>query len=142
VDKAHIPTLTKLSDTDQTVASQEEDVRGRTVVAADGEELGRIDDLLVDDTERKVRFLLVEHGGFLGIGQKKTFVPVDAVTRITDDQVFIDRSQKHVSDAPAYDPDLVVDQEYTEGVYTHYGYVPFWGAGYTYPPYPFVRGLQ
>jgi sporulation protein YlmC with PRC-barrel domain len=142
VDKAHIPTLTKLSDTDQTVASQEEDVRGRTVVAADGEELGRIDDLLVDDTERKVRFLLVEHGGFLGIGQKKTFVPVDAVTRITDDQVFIDRSQKHVSDAPAYDPDLVVDQEYTEGVYTHYGYAPFWGADYTYPPYPFVRGLQ
>ncbi|GHH43224.1 PRC-barrel domain-containing protein [Streptomyces candidus] len=142
MDNTRIPALIKLSDTDQTVAAQEEDIRGRTVIAADGEELGRVDDLLVDDTERKVRFLLVEHGGFLGIGQKKTFVPVDAVTRIAEDQVFIDRSQQQVSDAPAYDPDLVVEQEYTEGVYSHYGYMPFWGVGYTYPPYPLGRGMQ
>ncbi|WP_028812504.1 PRC-barrel domain-containing protein [Streptomyces flavidovirens] len=140
MDNARIPTLTKLSDSDQTVAAQEEDIRGRTVTAADGEDLGKIDDLLIDDDEGKVRFLLVEHGGFLGIGQKKTFIPVDAVTRITEEHVFIDRSQKQVTDAPAYDPDLVEEEEYFDRVYSHYGYTPFWGMGYIYPPYPFPRG--
>lgn len=28
------------------------------------------------------------HGGFLGFGETKSFIPVDAVTHITDDQVF------------------------------------------------------
>ncbi|MEU7565485.1 PRC-barrel domain-containing protein [Streptomyces fradiae] len=126
-----------MSDSDQTVAAPEEDIRGRTVTAADDEELGKIDDLLIDEDEGRVRFLLVEHGGFLGIGQKKTFIPVDAVTRITDDHVRIDRSRKQVTDAPAYDPDLVEEQDYYDTVYSHYGYTPFWGMGYTYPPYPF-----
>lgn len=140
MDNARIPTLRKLSDSDQTVAASEEDIRGRTVSAADGEELGKIDDLLIDDDEGKVRFLVVEHGGFLGLGQKKTFIPVDAVTRISEDHVFIDRSQKQVTDAPAYDPDLVDADDYYDRVYSHYGYTPFWGMGYAYPPYPFPRG--
>ncbi|GGR20073.1 PRC-barrel domain-containing protein [Streptomyces roseolus] len=139
MDNARIPTLRKLSDSDQTVAAPEEDIRGRTVSTADGEDLGKIDDLLIDDDEGRVRFLLVEHGGFLGLGQKKTFIPVDAVTRISEDHVFIDQSQKQVTDAPAYDPDLVDTDDYYGRVYSHYGYTPFWGMGYTYPPYPFPR---
>jgi hypothetical protein len=39
-----------------------------------------------------VRFLRVEHGGLFGFGQTKSFIPVDAITRITDDDVFIDHS--------------------------------------------------
>nr|WP_308309783.1 PRC-barrel domain-containing protein [Streptomyces sp. CHD11] len=140
MENARIPALTKMSDSDQMVAAPEEDIRGRSVAAADGEELGKIDDLLIDGDEGKVRFFLVEHGGFLGIGQKKTFIPVDAVTRITEDCVFIDRSGKQVTEAPAYDPDLIEEKEYFGMVYSHYGYTPFWGVGYTYPPYPFPRG--
>lgn len=34
-------------------------------------------DLLIDDQEHKVRFLLVEHGGFIGLGETKSFIPVD-----------------------------------------------------------------
>ena len=123
-------TLHKLSDTGQTVANAAEDIRGRKVKDKDGKELGTVDDLLIDDQERKVRFLRVEHGGFLGVGETKSFIPVDAITKITGDDVHINHSRDHVAKAPRYDPKLVDDNTYYDSIYGYYGYMPFWGAGY------------
>ncbi|MGW0777451.1 PRC-barrel domain-containing protein [Streptomyces sp. NPDC002835] len=134
-----IPTLKKISESDQTVAAPEQDVRGRKVVNRAGDELGKIGDLLIDEEERKVRFLLVEHGGFLGMGEKKTFIPVDAVTHVADEYVQIDSSQEQVTKAPEYDPELADQSGYYDSVYTHYGFPPFWGPGYMYPPFPYFR---
>lgn len=128
-------TIRKLSDSDLTVTSSAEDIRGREVKDKDGNDIGKVQDLLIDDRERKVRFLLVEHGGFLGIGEKKSFIPVDDVTKITADDVFINHSSEHVAAAPPYDPDLVDDRSYHGSIYDHYGYTPYWGVGYMYPGY-------
>ncbi|WP_415944727.1 PRC-barrel domain-containing protein [Streptomyces sp. 067-1] len=136
-DKA--PMLNKISDSQQTVETPEEDVRGRKVADTDGNDIGKVEDLLVDEPERKVRFLLVAHGGFLGFGETKSFIPVEAVTHITDDQVFIDQSRERVSKAPVYDPDLTDEPQYYSNVYGYYGYAPFWGPGYVYPTFPFPR---
>jgi sporulation protein YlmC with PRC-barrel domain len=133
-------TLSKLSDSGQTIANADHDIRGRKVKDKAGNDVGRVDDLLIDDQERKVRFLRVEHGGFLGLGETKSFIPVDAITRITADEVFIDHSREHVVGAPRYDPDLVDDLRYYGSLYDHYGYSPFWGMGYTYPGIPITRG--
>lgn len=132
-------TLSKLSDTGQTVENPDEDIRGRTVLDKDGNDIGKVHDLLIDDKERRVRLLLVEHGGFLGIGETKTFIPVDAITGITDDAVHISHSKEHVAGAPRYDPDLADDLAYYGNVYGYYGYLPFWGGGYAYPGYPYYR---
>ena len=131
------PILEKLSDSEQTVETPEEDVRGRKAADSDGNEIGKVDDLLIDAPERKVRFLLVAHGGFLGFGETKSFVPVDAVTRVTEDRVFIDQSRERVAEAPVYDPALTDEPDYYTSVYGFYGYPPFWGAGYVYPGFPF-----
>ncbi|HVC75144.1 MAG TPA: PRC-barrel domain-containing protein [Candidatus Micrarchaeaceae archaeon] len=131
--------LSKLSDTGQTVANADDDIRGRNVKAKDGEDLGTVDDLLIDDQEGKVRFLRVEHGGFLGFGEAKSFIPVDAITRITKDDVFIDRSREQVAAAPRYDPDLVSQLGFYGELYGHYGILPFWGLGYAYPGYPYYK---
>ncbi len=132
-------TLSKLSDSGQTVASADEDIRGRKVKDKDGHDVGRVDDLLIDDQDRKVRFLRVEHGGILGFGATNSFIPVDAITRITPDDVFINHSREHVAGAPSYDPDLKDDLPYYGGLYGYYGYSPFWGMGYSYPGYPYYR---
>ncbi|MDQ6877584.1 MAG: PRC-barrel domain-containing protein [Candidatus Dormibacteraeota bacterium] len=131
-------TLSKLSDSGQTIASADEDIRGRKVKDKDGHDVGRVDDLLIDDQDRKVRFLRVEHGGFLGFGETMSFIPVDAITRITEDDVFINHSREDVAGAPQYDPDLA-DLPDPVGLYGYYGYSPFWGAGYMYPGYPYYR---
>ncbi len=132
-------TLSKLSDSGQTVASADEDIRGRKVKDKDGHDVGRVDDLLIDDQDRKVRFLRVEHGGILGFGAINSFIPVDAITRITPDDVFINHSREHVAGAPSYDPDLKDELPYYGGLYGYYGYMPFWGMGYAYPGYPYYR---
>ena len=126
-------TLFTLGDHGQTVDGSANDVRGREVKDKVGNSVGKVGDLLVDDREDKVRFLLVEHGGFLGFGEKKTLIPVDAVTKITEDEVLIDQSRERVAAAPGYDPGLADDRPYHSSIYDHYGYAPYWGASYVYP---------
>jgi sporulation protein YlmC with PRC-barrel domain len=126
-------TLYTLGDRGQTVDGSANDVRGREVKDKNGDGIGKVADLLVDDREQKIRFLLVEHGGFLGFGETKTLIPVDAVTKITEHEVFIDQSREHVAAAPGYNPDLVDDRPYQSAVYSHFGSEPYWGGGYLYP---------
>jgi hypothetical protein len=83
-----------------------------------------------------VRFLQVAAGGFLGLGERKLMVPVDAVTRVQDGKVHVDQTREHVAGAPEYDPEIV-EERYWASVYDYYGYTPYWGPGYVYPGYPY-----
>jgi hypothetical protein len=98
-------------------------------------------DLLIDEGEKRVHFLEVASGGFLGLGQTKFLLPVEAITRISDDTVYVNQTRQHIAGAPAYDPDLIHEDAgvggYYGDVYRHYGYPPYWGPGYVYPPYPY-----
>jgi sporulation protein YlmC with PRC-barrel domain len=135
----NMATLVRLSDSGRTVEDPAEDVRGHTVRDHNGEDIGKVEDLLIDTDAGKVRFLRVEHGGILGFGATPSFVPVDAVRQVTDDEVHLARSREDIAGAPRYDPDLVDQQPYYDSLYGHYGYVPYWGVGYIYPGYPRPR---
>ncbi len=127
-------TLYALGDHGQTVDGSANDVRGRHVRDQDGNKIGKVVDLIVDDQDKKVRFLFVDHGGFLGFGQTHhTMIPVDAVSKITETEVFIDQSRDRVASAPGYSPDLMADRPYQERLYDHYGHMPYWGSGYSGP---------
>ena len=75
--------LVRLSDTELTIANPAEDIRDRTVVDRDGEDIGEVEDLLIDAHEKRVRLLEVASGGFLGLGKTKFLLPVEAITRIS-----------------------------------------------------------
>ena len=107
-----LATLSLLRDSDLTVADPDEDIRGRIVRDKDGKEMGKIDDLMIDADVQKVRFLLVESGGFLGMGETAVFIPINAITMITDIDVWINQSDDHVSREPQYDPHLSTEQKY------------------------------
>ena len=127
--------LVDLDDTDLAVASPVDDVRGLTVVDRDGEDVGEVDGLLIDEDERRVRFLRVGSGGFLGIGQEKRLIPVDAVTEVGD-RVQVDTTREHIAGSPAYDPEIIELKSFDE-YYGYYGVAPFWAPGYVYPAYPY-----
>jgi len=135
-----IPKLVKLGETEFTVADHAEDIRGRDVLDSSGEKFGEVKALMIDETEMKVRFMEVGSGGILGIGEKTFLLPVDAITRIDSDHVHVNQSSQQVSGAPAYDPELVSEQDYNDS-YGHYGYTPFWGRGYMYPAYPYYGAI-
>ncbi|MFE0529566.1 PRC-barrel domain-containing protein [Micromonospora parva] len=128
--------LVKLGDSRQMIADAEQDVRGRRVLDADGDDLGKIDDLLIDREKHKVRFLRVEHGGILGIGATATFLPVEAISDVTDDAVRVDLTREKIEQAPTYDPEVVEETGYYEDVYWYYGYAPFFSPSGVAPPYP------
>jgi sporulation protein YlmC with PRC-barrel domain len=125
--------LSTLGDRGETVSGSANDVRGREVKDKDGAGIGKVTDLVIDEQEQKVRFLVVEHGGFLGFGEKKTLIPVDAVTKVTEEEVRIDQSGERIKSAPGYNPDLVNDRPYHASLFDFYGYPPYWGVGYMYP---------
>jgi hypothetical protein len=79
----------------------------------DGRDLGTIEGLLIDEAERKVRFMEVGSGGFLGLGESKSLIPVEAITRMTPDAVYIGHTREHVAGAPRYDPELVAHQNWS-----------------------------
>jgi len=130
-------TLERLGETNLTVADPRADVRERKVIDAAGDEVGKVDDLLIDDSEARVRMLRVEHGGFLGIGADHYLVPVDAIASVTGDSVRIDRDRSRMTDVPGYDPEVTDEPTYYGDVYGWWGYPAYWTPGYGYPRYPY-----
>lgn len=134
-EKPRVGDIVALRDTTLTVADAAADVRGRKVVDTNGDEIGEVHDLLVDDEELEVRFLDVGAGGFLGIGEHRFLVPANAVTRVEPDRVHVCRDRDQLRDVPTYDPELTEDTDYYANLYGWWGLAPYWGAGdYAYPP--------
>jgi hypothetical protein len=140
-DAETVPQLVRLRDTDQTVSSSDEDIRGRMAKDKDGNDLGTIEGLLIDEAERKVRFMEVASGGFLGLGESKSLIPVEAITRMTPDAVYIGHTRAHVAGAPRYDPKLQhVELEYFFNLFPYYGYPPSFGLVPSTVGDPIVKG--
>ena len=82
--------LIRLGDSDFVPANPEDDVHGKDVYDAEGQRIGSVGDLYIERKEREVRFLEVGAGGFLGMGEKRFLVPVEAVVEVTEDRVTIE----------------------------------------------------
>jgi sporulation protein YlmC with PRC-barrel domain len=128
--------LVKLRASEEELADKSDDIRGRRVVDIHGRSLGKIHALLVDDKEKKVRFLEVESGGILGLGEAKSFIPVEAITTVNAEEVHINQQASTVAGAPAYDPKLIDHVKFFSDTYGYYGFPPFLATSYTYPTYP------
>jgi sporulation protein YlmC with PRC-barrel domain len=131
--------LIAMDDTDRTVADPAEDIRGRKIFDRAGEEIGDVDDLILDDREGKVRFIRVAAGGFLGLGERHFLIPVDAITSMTKDRISVDQTRERIVGAPIYDPETVPEDTYWNDLYGYYGFAPYWAPGYAYPAYPYDR---
>lgn len=131
--------LVSLNDTELTTLNPEDDIRSRDVLDADGDKVGHVKDLLLDEDEQRIRFFEVAHGGFLGIGEKRIIIPVDTITGIDDDGVHIDRSRQVIEQSPEYDPELAREADYYDPFYGYYGIAPYWAPGYVAPAYPYMR---
>ncbi len=123
--------LVRLGDSDFKLEDPWEDIRGRDVYDRDGDQIGSVAELYVDREERKVRFLMIDSGGFLGtaIGQTHRMIPVEAITDAEEDRVTIEPGKDKVAGAPPFDADVVPESDYQRDVYDHYGYgYPDWGV--------------
>jgi sporulation protein YlmC with PRC-barrel domain len=118
--------LVRLADVGLELDDPADDVRGRKVVDRNGDEVGKVDGLIIDEGERRARFLEVGAGGFLGLGEKRQLVPVEAISPVDADLVHISPERTRVAGGPVYDPDVVLERRHFEDIYRYYDYPPFW----------------
>jgi hypothetical protein len=84
--------------------------------------IGYVRDLLIDEVDKKLRFLAVTVGRHLGIHEKHFLIPIEAVERVSEGFVTIDQSREKVQGAPELDPKILLQPDLRREVYGYYGY--------------------
>jgi len=105
-------------------------IKGDDVVNAQGEDLGSIDDLMIDLERGRIAYAVLSFGGFLGMGDKLFAIPWEAMTVDQDNKRLVLNIDKELlKQAPGFDknnwPDMA-DPAWGAEVYSYYGYRPYW----------------
>lgn len=105
VDTSNLMPLSRMDDFK--VAEHDEDVRGWKVVARDGDTIGKVDDLLIDTTARRVRFLGVDLDRGLLSGRShsgQVLIPIESVRLDRHKRVLLDSIGSHeIFSLPTYE---------------------------------------
>ena len=101
------------------------EISGYTVYAKDGE-IGGVKDLIMDDDNWRIRYLVVGTGRWLP--GKKVLISTDWVERCdwTDSRLSVDVERKAVKKCPEFDPSFPVSREVEERLYDFYGRPKYW----------------
>jgi uncharacterized protein (TIGR02271 family) len=103
--------------------------QGATLVDRDGDHIGTIDAIYVDDQTGEPEWALVNTGLF---GTRSTFVPI-AQASASGDQIQVPYEKQRVKDAPNMDPDGHLSEQEEQELWRHYGleYGGYGAAGTT-----------
>lgn len=97
-----------------------DDVKNNT-----GDDLGKIEDLMVDLTTGKVAYAVLSFGGFLHLGNKLFAVPLQALKVNTNGKYFsLNESKERLENAPGFDKDNwpdFADASWQKEVHGYYG---------------------
>jgi uncharacterized protein (TIGR02271 family) len=91
--------------------------RGRVMVGSDGEKIGKIDEIYLDEETGQPEWALVNTGLF---GLKSNFVPLTGASP-EGEEVRVDYTKEQVKDAPGVDPEGQLSQSEEATLYRHYG---------------------
>ena len=91
--------------------------RGRTMIAGDGDKIGKIDEIYLDEETGRPEWALVNTGL---LGMKSNFVPLTGASP-EGDEVRVQYNKDQVKDAPGVDPDGQLSQQEEAALYSHYG---------------------
>jgi len=91
------------------------DVRGKTVHGRDGDKLGTVDKLILDERTGQVAYVILSTGGFLGLGQSYHPIPWSALRHDEKHGGYVAAIDKRLLEgAPSFRPDSapIFDEDY------------------------------
>jgi len=105
-------------------------LKGDKVVNLQGEDLGKIEDLMIDLERGRVAYAVLSFGGFLGLGDKLFAIPWEALAVDTaEKRIVLNVDKELLKRAPGFDknhwPDMT-DAAWGSQLYGYYGYKPYW----------------
>jgi hypothetical protein len=105
-------------------------VIGSKVVNQENEDLGTIEDVVLDVEAGRVAYAVLSFGGFLGMGDKYFAIPWEAFRfDVTDRRAVLNVAKVVLKNAPGFDKDdwpNMTDPSWGSQIYIHYGYWPYW----------------
>ena len=106
------------------------DIRSDHVRNAAGEDLGKIEELMIDVNTGRVAYAVLSFGGFMKMGNKLFAIPWEALQLDAQNKQFILNVDKtRLENAPGFDKDNwpdMADPRFGTTLYQHYGYKPYW----------------
>ena len=95
-----------------------------------GEDLGKIEEVMLDVSSGEVAYAVISFGGFLGLGDKLFAVPWSALELNAEAHEFLLEADKEtLENAPGFDKDNwpdFADTSFGKQVHTHYAQAPYW----------------
>ena len=91
--------------------------RGHTVIDPEGDKIGTVDDIYLDDDTDQPQWLTVSTGMF---GKRVSFVPLEGATA-QGDQLMVAFPKETIKSAPNAETDGHLSREEEETLYRHYG---------------------
>lgn len=103
---------------------------GDSVMNRAGEDLGKIEELMIDLDRGSVAYAVLSFGGFLGMGDKLFAIPFQALKLDADRSSFLlDVDKEKLKKAPGFDKDKwpsTADRTWGSQIHSYYGYRPYW----------------
>jgi sporulation protein YlmC with PRC-barrel domain len=101
-----------------------DNITGSTVINLEGENIGTINNLVIDIDTGDIVYAVLEFGGFMDFGDKLFAVPWQSLTAVPAEGIFIlDQSRARLAKAPGFDknkwPDIG-DRSWRAGIYAFY----------------------
>jgi sporulation protein YlmC with PRC-barrel domain len=95
-----------------------------------GDDLGTVEEIMLDVSTGRVAYAVLSFGGFLGIGDKLFAIPWEALELNEAEHEFIlDVERQQLENAPGFDknnwPDMA-DTTWGSMIHSHYGRTPYW----------------
>jgi sporulation protein YlmC with PRC-barrel domain len=109
---------------------------GDKVRNSEGDNLGHLEEIVIDLEGGRVSYAVLAGGGFLGMGDKFFAIPWDLLTVDTDNkEIVVDISKESLKNAPGFDKDnwpKTDDRAWVGDVYRYYGREPYWEVESTF----------
>jgi sporulation protein YlmC with PRC-barrel domain len=100
------------------------------VTNMNGEDLGRIEDIMVDLETGRIAFVVLSTGGFIGREARLYAIPWEALTLSLHDKKYIlNITRETLANAPSFSRSNLPDSSnlaWLGDVYHYYGYEPYW----------------
>jgi len=79
---------------------------GDSVVNREGDDLGGLEELMIDLIGGRIAYAVLSFGGFLGLGEKLFAIPWDALALDQEEErLILDVDEEMLEDAPGFDKD-------------------------------------
>lgn len=107
--------------------SGKDDVNGTKVFSPSGDDLGHIDDVMIDPVSGKIVYGVLQFGGFLGIGSDHHPIPFAKLRYDQARDAYVaDLTKTQLEGAPRHQDDWRSNRDWQKRSYDHYGVHPYW----------------